>query len=73
MPIIYGGHEFYLSRIYRLAGTMDNPKLRRKRVWVHELVNRHGCDWLRVTMADTTIDSAAGTEWFVKPFYVIPE
>ena len=68
-PITYGGYRFYRSRIYRIAG-VDNPTLNGKRVWVNELVNSHGCTWLKVRLADTTIETE---EWLIKPFYIIPE
>jgi hypothetical protein len=67
-PITYGGYVFYRSQLYRIAG-VDNPTLNGKRCWVNELVQKHGCDWLKVRLADT----ATNDEWLVKPSYIIPE
>lgn len=50
--IKYGWLEFSTSKLYRIADTIDDPRLRRRRVWVQKMVWNHS-SFLQVRLADT--------------------
>ena len=61
------------SRLYVISQIIDDPKLRRKRVWFvgYAELPGNGGTMAVVRMARTTLDFTEGEEWQVRPSFLV--